>query len=176
MAPTFDETLSSAAQIESVDVNVDRVVHSEYRGEVPAKGEVLTLKQVMRMDPDDYSRWIYSKDARYKRVDLFSEPLNTYLTKTNLWMLVPWVVPIVLLLDYEHFISSVLLATLAHMLLWPLVEIFVHKTVFHMEIGDSKLIMLIHFMFHGIHHGRWCLGCVVVLLFVVRFHTQRGKR
>mmetsp|Transcript_18601 Transcript_18601/g.47271 ORF Transcript_18601/g.47271 Transcript_18601/m.47271 type:complete len:711 (+) Transcript_18601:172-2304(+) len=159
MPPTADESLLTAAE-ELVSTSEpasvapsDRVVSNEYRGEIPAKGDVLTLNQVMKMDPDDYSRWIYSKDARYSRVDLFPEPWNTYLTKTNIWMIAPWIFPILFLIDYEHFFSSVLLATVTHLFLWPLVEIFVHKIVFHMEIGDSKLIMLIHFMFHGIHHA-----------------------
>jgi len=72
-------------------------------------------------------------------------------------------------------LPKILLSFLIGFFIWSLAEYFVHRKIFHLKPPhDSKLLITLHFLFHGSHHKVYkisiCLlylECIIILLIAI---------
>ncbi|KAK2586035.1 hypothetical protein KPH14_012038 [Odynerus spinipes] len=115
------------------------------------------LSQVSKLG-DRYWEWVNLPVNRPIR--LFQSNILEFLSVTP-WYLVPIVwIPICIYFLYSgyslidiHSHNEVLASFVAGVLLWTIVEYLLHRKLFHFRPPrDSKILITLHFLLHGLHH------------------------
>ena len=96
-------------------------------------------------------------NANSKQARLFQNPLLEALTRTSPFISILVYLPVVIVLLYVAIqvkgisASTTFLWFIFAFLFWTLAEYLLHRYLFHW-ISDSKFVMRMHYLMHGVHH------------------------
>jgi len=92
-----------------------------------------------------------------KQARLFQNPILEAMTKTSPLISIMVYLPVVMIFMYVAISIQGIPATTAFLwfifafLFWTLAEYILHRYLFHW-ISDSKIVMRMHYLMHGVHH------------------------
>jgi sterol desaturase/sphingolipid hydroxylase (fatty acid hydroxylase superfamily) len=132
-----------------------------------------------KADTAAYENWIYEERGPLASPILFGGPVELLSRNSPLFLVLVWV-PVILYLVSQGFFSSSLLFFLSNFALgvffWSIMEYTLHRFFFH-STPTRNWGVLLHFIFHGIHHryptdaGRLLMPPLVGLLVLAILRT-----
>ncbi len=111
----------------------------------------VTSSQVYHMPHKDYNEWVYKE--RCDDVVLIEgwKIADNLMTRMSYRWVFAWVFPIIYIYPSHNPRQWLAVVILSFFTVWPLVEMVLHKYVFHMNV-NSTWKKLLHFALHGVHH------------------------
>lgn len=113
--------------------------------------KLITLGDIIQLKPSEYINFVNNPKTIYERAEIFSKKYQ-FLSHSKWYIVLLWLIPVILLIPKNNTMQYLFSVSVGFLLLWPVIEYIIHKYLFHMDIGDSKVGQIFHFMFHGIHH------------------------
>jgi 4-hydroxysphinganine ceramide fatty acyl 2-hydroxylase len=92
---------------------------------------------------------------------MFETPFLEAFTKNPFWIILVVYIPIILFNLYsaynemKGFYSIIATGWILGMFIWTFTEYVLHRFLFHYDerLPDNKYAIMLHFLFHGIHHA-----------------------
>ncbi len=150
----FEEFQHSEAALEMLK-DLQRIDECREKDDIVDMDQPL-LPQLLTLSKDQYLQLIHNPQHLDASVRLFKSDLLEMCGRTY-WYVVPLVwVPCILFSLYLSPVSIAMSTVLftCGLVLWTIVEYFLHRFVFHCDLylPDNKYAILAHYLFHGIHH------------------------